>query len=741
VSFLLTISGIGGVFIGLYYAAISTIMGSIYAKVPNNIRDLLRQDRVGNVYMRLLSFITFLGISLVSFRVLGLERIHLAIPLMLISAGIGIIAFVKLGQHAFNLFDPTALSYNLFKQLRQNLKMVIAGEYRWTDAAFQKHANKLASSNLGTLETLAEITSSEVHLRGKPFISLCKELIKFLLHYENKKGQIPPNSQWYKQKYVHRDWYRSDESRVSIAHETGTALTPDITNNKEWIEERVLVIIDQCLKTNLREDRYNEVLELLEYIEAYLKLLARSGRTSRSFEIIENFGNSILDVISQDSKHQLLTNEVLEKLAVIERFASIPINIAIAFGEQINTIDPRELEEKLNSVSWNKGPDIYKHGFPSYCLPRLEWFKSRLEFEVLTDGKGITPIWYQKEFLLKIEADKFVENVQSLIDNGINLYKSWIDKTTETKHPWLAGAVTSREWEFWYKVDNQMKICSNIWSKINSNRKIKELHWSTFELEKLEQKIKERQPPLMELLSKQCMMLAFPKRPEGFPDYAGQFLHISGEVLMGALLNNDQNLLNDVFPKYFHGCLMCFDNLRPKTSYMDWQAQRNIKIAAAALLDLMDLSGFARLMADYHDDEQLWLIIVGVWDEYLKEAGKQKPLPLLASSIALTESSFEMAHRSVLRTNWKMRIERKLTDVPRHEVATGQFSLTHTVIDHDSALIRIFAQDRHGSLFDGIDIFITYYMRIKEGGEKLYFGRKHSDLQESLDREKNEGKE
>lgn len=38
VSFLLTISGIGGAFIGLYYTAVSTIAGSIYAKVPNNIR-------------------------------------------------------------------------------------------------------------------------------------------------------------------------------------------------------------------------------------------------------------------------------------------------------------------------------------------------------------------------------------------------------------------------------------------------------------------------------------------------------------------------------------------------------------------------------------------------------------------------------------------------------------------------------------------------------------------------------
>ena len=50
VTYLATISGIGGIFIGLYYAGISAVGSAIYAKVPNNVRDLLAQERFGNVY-------------------------------------------------------------------------------------------------------------------------------------------------------------------------------------------------------------------------------------------------------------------------------------------------------------------------------------------------------------------------------------------------------------------------------------------------------------------------------------------------------------------------------------------------------------------------------------------------------------------------------------------------------------------------------------------------------------------
>lgn len=741
VTFLVTISGIGGVFIGLYYTAISTIAGSIYAKVPNNIRDLLAQERVGNVYMNFLSFITFLGISLVSFRVLGFDRVQLAIPVMLMAAGVGIISFVKLGQRVFYLFDPTALSHHLFGQLRRFIKMVMAGGYRWNDAAFQRHANKLASSSLDTLKTLSDITKNEVHLHGAPFIDLCENLISFLLFYEKSKNQIPSDSQWYEQKYIHRDWYQTDDSRVSIAHQTGTALNPDITNNKEWVEARVLVIIKQCLEINLKEDRYNEVLELAGYIDVYLKLLANSGRTNRALDIIEELGDCVLQVISQVSENEIVSNEVLEKLAIIERFGSMPITIALACREHIEQLDSGLVESRLSKVTWSNDSDIYKHGFPSYCLPRLEWFKPRMGFEASTEGRKVTPDWYQKELLLQIETDTFVENTKALINKGASLYKSWIAKTTDTKHPWLVGAVLSREWEFWHKVDHQMEIWPNKWSNLSDEKKIEGLPWSDFEFDKLEQASKERQSELLRLMSAQNLMLAFLKRPEGFPDYAGQFLHTSGEVTFEALLNNDQDLLSNVFKMYLYGCIIRFDSLRPKTALMDWRAQQEYKIASAPLLDLMELSGYAKLMADYHNNGQLWQIVVNAWNEYFVERGEESPLPLLAGSIAFTEGAFEIPHRGVLRTNWKMRISHRLSDVPRHEVFSRHFIGSHAEIDHDSALIRIFAREPHGSFHDGIDIFITFYLRAKEGENQLEFGRKRRDLQDSLDREERQQKQ
>jgi hypothetical protein len=133
---LATVIGAGGLFIGLYYAAISVLGSAIYAKVPNNIRGLLAKEQVGNAYMRCIAVFTYFGVCLLIFHALGLEPVILAIPMLLLGTGFIIIGFVRLGTRAFSLSDPTALSGHLFEQLRQCYLQVQAGGYRWSDQSF-----------------------------------------------------------------------------------------------------------------------------------------------------------------------------------------------------------------------------------------------------------------------------------------------------------------------------------------------------------------------------------------------------------------------------------------------------------------------------------------------------------------------------------------------------------------------------------------------------------------------------
>ena len=470
-------------------------------------------------------------------------------------------------------------------------------------------------------------------------------------------------------------------------------------------------------------------------MDAYLKSLAREGEVRRAFTFLEGLTSSILTQFATQSDGQLVQDEVVEKLAIAERFASFPITIALGYREKMEKLDRDLLEKMVSAVRWDNGSSIYRQGFSAYFLERLEWFKPRLVFEKQVEGEYVTPLWYRTELIRQVEADQFSVNTKALVSTGATFYKSSIAKALSSKHPWLAAAIMSREWEYWHKMSDQIRVWPEKWTDLSDDRRVDGLPWSQFDIDGLRTDSESRQEELLKLMSRQNLLLSLLSRPQGFPDYAGQFLHTSGEVAFEVLLNNKVKLLESVFEPYLFGCLLRFDKLRPKSISMDWQVQQEFKIAAAALLDVMDISGYARLLADYHGNEALWEKVAMAWNNYLAQKTDQSPVPLLVGVVVVTDAPLEIPHRGVLRTTWKQKIEWKLRDIPRHEVYHRGSLGSDTIIDHESALVRIFAREPYGSLHDGIDIFIAFYLRSLDGAKDLDFGWRRRDLLDSLGRE------
>ena len=100
----------------------------------------------------------------------------------------------------------------------------------------------------------------------------------------------------------------------------------------------------------------------------------------------------------------------------------------------------------------------------------------------------------------------------------------------------------------------------------------------------------------------------------GFPDFAGKFLHFSGEGLFDSLLRNDTDFLQNVFSNYLFGSLLMYKKLILQNTSVDFRVQQEFRIAMSVLLDLMDISGYAKLMTDYHGNEKLWNTVTVIWD-------------------------------------------------------------------------------------------------------------------------------
>ncbi len=242
VTWLSSLAQIGGVFIALYFTALTAAAGAIYATVPNNVRDLMTRERVGNIYIRYLTLATFLPLCLITFHLLGLEPVRVALPVLAVMAGMGIVAFAALGRRAFDLFDPTRLAGSLFADLGRWLYQVRAGGFRWADRAFQSHAHRQANSILESLRTLSDLAATHENLQSAPLLEFSIRILVLLAEYQGRKLRIPTDSYWFEQKYEHKSWYMTEDSTTTLAHITGTSLRPSSVPEYDWVEERLEAI-------------------------------------------------------------------------------------------------------------------------------------------------------------------------------------------------------------------------------------------------------------------------------------------------------------------------------------------------------------------------------------------------------------------------------------------------------------------------------------------------------------------
>jgi hypothetical protein len=177
------------------------------------------------------------------------------------------------------------------------------------------------------------------------------------------------------------------------------------------------------------------------------------------------------------------------------------------------------------------------------------------------------------------------------------------------------------------------------------------------------------------------------------------------------------------------GTLAMFQQLKPSTGPSDVWAQQRLRVAAAPVLDILEISGYAKLLAELYDKIEIWEPVAKTWDAFLKlEPGALKWLAAVAS---VGEAQFEMPHRGLLRTQWGIRVQAELEKLPRRDVAQrdSTFHCSYEVVIHPSPLVRYCAKQM---FFDGKEIFVSLYLSRQQSSAGLDWGQMNRDLKESL---------
>jgi hypothetical protein len=733
-SLLAAVSSVGAVFIGLYYAGLSAVGTATYARLPHSVRELLVRERMGTSYMRFLAFITFFSLVMLCLRVLGYPQVAIAIPIVSLLAGVGIFGFVSLGQRAFNLFDPVTVSDATFLELHRLVNRVSAGGFRWKDPSFQNHARQRADASLDAAEALNAICSSENHLSEQSRLSLVTRLNWFLMRYQRVKNKIPTESYWFARMSEHPSWYRSDDSATMIAHQTGTSLRSTEVVDLDWIESRLIPMLLGALNDFVESKRIDEAVKVLSAVEGYLTVLAEHGEIASALKILDGAARATIASILRNEKE--FSSESLKELALMELIGSIPIGLCLRYREMAGRLVAPLEDVAIDALAKSNWRSTYQGVVHIKVRQRFEWLADRLSIERLVEGRVISPPWYVRELLYIVAADVHADGVIALNGAVENLYRQWGQMLKEKNRPWLSAALLSREREYLSKLETSDPEFQRVWEILVADRRIPGLIWPDLDFAMIAtQRVlykKSLIPGCLDALSE----LGSQPRPNLFPDYFGQFLHAAGEDAFDALLDGDSGRFASLFPFCFTGSFLTFANLNQQTSKNTDQILRTVQIAAGATLDLFELSGYAKLMAGYYNDTELWTLVENKWEEYFNVKTTPTRVGFVAAILGVVQSSFSIPMRGILRTTWSQKIEHKLRDLPRREIyRKGSMSLSsQTLIQHSDPLVRVCADAHIGLAYEGKDIFMELYIKTRSDASTVKFPRDR-DLKRALKEE------
>jgi hypothetical protein len=712
VTFLTAISAVGSVLIGLYYAALMSIQSALYSKLPSNIRDLLSQEKLGNVYMKFLAFVTFLSFVLVAFRLIGFEKIFLVPIVMLVFAGISIFAFIMLGKVAFNFFDPTKLSISVFVDLDKSIKSVMVHGRYSSDKNFQNYEYKIASNRCEILSTLCDYVLNQKHLSIDGSIGLNTKILNLLSKYSYLKKEIDPKSLWYEQRYQHKNWYQLNN--LEIYSHVGMYPEPIVLGNILWFEKRLMPLIINSVEKNFRNKNFTAVREIIKSANQYINILAYHHDISMSLEIIQKIEKVIFN------NDNFLGNEI-EVGAIIDITLMAKIQIFLTYLDKLkdeNLIN----DEQLKRIDWLDQKSIYLHDFDVYLLDELNDLQKRLNFEIRIENKIITPWWYQNELLKRVKTEKIVENLSFLFSSDIFTLPDKINSI-----PLLKAAYLSRKWEYLQKVLIHFETIQEHWNELKMSRKI-DFNWKEIDLIQSYKNLIEQKNFTLKEMGLTNLQLANIEHSQEHPDYFGQFNTAVENELIDVVLNNDIDTFIEIFPPYFSNSLSAFDRLKPTESEFNIFLENKLVGAFAPILDLLDICGYAKVFSDFSNDQRLWNIVIHIWDHYFLDSPEK--MTFFANGVSLSESRFALAPRDVIRTSWQQKVVNFLSE---HVVLEEYFEkggfvgfVPRHIALHSSPLVRIFVRDRHYWISnDGIDVFIHYYFNQKST-DRLDFGMKRN---------------
>lgn len=715
-AFLSILASVSGIFLGLYFTAISVVASSAYTHAPSTLRELLLKEKVGNLYIRSLSILMASALLMLCASVFGYHAGALPLLYIIALGCFGVFCFGELGIRAFYFFDPTRLCDSIYYELAKNIRSATIDGFRWNSPDFQAHYNKLATQSVSKIDALVKFCLQEKNLMPAALIAVLHRSSIILAAYFDQRIGIPTNSQWYGRAPKHKSWFLQDHTRLNLALKTNTPIPPEVVPTPDWLEMRIAHIHAFAIKQLLDSHNTEAVHHILNPTNELIQKMSSLLDVKRSIDYTTCLGEPIDQYFRRLDKGKQFTDE--SALALFDMRGFNLLSLAMGFFQFLREFNVEKVAHRLHSVNWASSSDIYKNGLSPALLERLEFLRARLQFELDVEGNIVSPRWYITQLLLMnylVLLHSGLEHIFTLIEAH---FVAECDALLKNNLHALVVSRAYRGLEICWKFERHLPTFKNIVDDLNKRLVNTELKTPKWDFLLIETRMGQIRDSLYQRLAACLLPLASVTIKDTLPDLFGQTYATTCNYCYDCMLKNQPDAFSATFPAVFFGALHAHDKLM--TMLHDWKPETALGLSADPLLDIMELSGYALIYSALHAKPDFQAICIKCWDDFLRKKSDPKAaLSVFVGFYEFRKSQFQSSPRDILRSEWRIQLNQKLVTM---EIVDERYGMTYGAkkkpATHSSPLIRALCRNRMEPHISAAEVFIVaHLLRRSEAGQ------------------------
>lgn len=729
---LTTIAATSGVFLGLYFTALSVVAGNLFPKLTENIRTLFIQEKVGAQYIKVVSFSMLVSVGYLLSQVLGYHPHSIGPIFITIIAVYGIGTFMFLGFRAFYFFDPTKLCPIPLNDVYKNIKLATIDGFRYADQNFSNHYQGQASKALNILKELTDyaIDNNKNKSFENQLVKLSASFGYLINNYIDSKRKIPTESYWYRNKPQYPRWLLADSIEVSLALNTGTSLSPKFTREKDWFEKECIDLVAQPLPSLIVDKNWSAVQNIIE--RGFVDLGEDIGNqfdVGNAKLILEKLDNILQSAYSEEN---FSVDDGVT--AIIDSHGRVATALLLGFMKYIDNRNSESIIDDFQSIQWKGYDGIYKTELSHTILGELEYISKALNQEILIEGRIVSPDWYLQTLYVR----KHVEVIKAYFDFLCKLHDDFYSKNIEqlkNKKCYVLMAQFMQRWlEYLNKMEWLLPKLKAYLEECKKFHKVKDLPWSETNIDEVQKKISEWHKNAMVNMAGLLPSLSQAKRTNDQPDYFGQAYTLAVEECYWASADNELQHFQKIFPLVFLACLSAYDITRKEVT--GWNTESQILFSSEPIIDLLELSGYAAIYSELYENNEMWKLCQQYWDRYLNDSNAGNIINFIVSLVEYRNSVFKIMPKAYLRTNWDMKLKQLLRE---RNLISDPFEKRYLKIKkpkHKSPVIR--ALSYYGDILSVpvIDLFFALYLSNHKMATGITFPDRH-EIKRKIEEEKN----